>query len=217
MLIAVDFDDTIATNRYPFVGEIIPYAKEIINFLHEEGHLIMLWTVRGTEKINELGYIDSKGKNSSLDNAKKFCMDNGIHIDYYNFNPSHPSNSPKQLADIVIDDINLGCPTKLFKNRLCVDWLEVGRLLVNKGFIRMGQLEILIADEKKTNSREGKLLNEIWLPKKGYVGSLKARIGEDMFNELLNIGIININIFGTLWMLTDFGQRYCKELFENGE
>ena len=149
MLIAVDFDDTIATNRYPFVGDLIPYAKEVINMLYSNGCAIMLWTVRGTNEINEFGYNNPHGKLNALDNAKQFCENNGIPINFFNFNPRHPSNSPKQLADYVIDDINLGCPTMIFKNRRVVDWIEVAKILNKEKLISDNQLKFLIDNENQ--------------------------------------------------------------------
>lgn len=142
MLIAVDFDNTIATNRYPLVGDLIPNAKEVINMLSTK-HMIMLWTVRGTEPLNEYGRSDVNGKTSSLKNAAVFCKDNGILIDFYNSNPYHPSNSPKQLADLVIDDINLGCPTMQFKGKTVVDWYRVAEILMKDGYISEEQFKTL--------------------------------------------------------------------------
>ena len=77
-VIGIDFDNTISTHNYPFTGVLIPHAKEILNLLHKNGHIIVLWTVRGNDKINELGMRDSKGTMSALDNAKEFCERNGV-------------------------------------------------------------------------------------------------------------------------------------------
>ena len=100
MVFGIDFDNTIATHNYPYVGELIPMAKEVINTLADNGHTIMLWTVRGNE------YWDSEGKINALQNAREFLDDNEIEVHYFNESPIHPSSSPKQLVDFFIDDIS---------------------------------------------------------------------------------------------------------------
>ncbi len=47
LIIAIDFDGTIVEEReYPNFGPLMPYAKQVINALKEEGHTLILWTVR---------------------------------------------------------------------------------------------------------------------------------------------------------------------------
>ena len=122
--IFIDFDNTIATHNYPYVGELIPMAKEVINTLADNGHTLMLWTVRGDESW------DSEGKINALRNAIEFLDENEIDIHYFNQSPIHPSSSPKQLVDYFIDDINLGTPLRFYKGRyLVVDWLALCRNL----------------------------------------------------------------------------------------
>lgn len=124
MVFGIDFDNTIATHNYPFVGELIPMAKEVINTLKDNGHYIFLWTVRGNESW------DSDGKINALQNAREFLDENEIEIDGFNSSPIHPSSSPKQHCDYFIDDINLGTPLRIYKGRyLVVDWLAICRNL----------------------------------------------------------------------------------------
>ena len=124
MIFGIDFDNTIATHNYPFVGELIPMAKEVINTLAENGHTIMLWTVRGDESW------DSAGEINALQNAIEFLDTNGIEIHYFNMSPIQPSSSNKQLVDYFIDDINLGTPLRIYKGKhLVVDWLALCRNL----------------------------------------------------------------------------------------
>ena len=100
MVFGIDFDNTISTHNYPFVGELVPMAKEVINTLKDNGHYIFLWTVRGDESW------DSEGKINALQNAREFLDENEIEIDGFNSSPIHPSSSPKQHCDYFIDDIN---------------------------------------------------------------------------------------------------------------
>ena len=46
MVIAVDFDGTIVTHRYPDIGDEIPFATETLKMLIKEHHKLILWSVR---------------------------------------------------------------------------------------------------------------------------------------------------------------------------
>jgi len=103
MIIAIDWDGTITEDpgdEYPKIGKLLPDAKEIINKLYDEGHHIIIWTVR-------YGY--------ALEDMIKFILKEGIKI--HGVNNNLLSNqvvrpvSPKILFDVVIDDRNiLGIP-----------------------------------------------------------------------------------------------------------
>lgn len=96
-IIAIDFDGTIVENRYPFIGRIRPFAFEAMEALQIKGHRLILWTHR---------------KGQKLDDAIKFCRSHGI--EFYAVNKNYPeevwndSDSRKIVADIYIDDNNLG-------------------------------------------------------------------------------------------------------------
>ncbi|WP_300437326.1 BT0820 family HAD-type phosphatase [Christiangramia sp.] len=97
LTIAVDFDGTIVENRFPEIGKPILFAFESLKKLQEEGHRLILWTYRSGNRLEE---------------AVDFCRKNGIK--FYAVNKSYPeeeydeSISRKILADIFIDDRNLG-------------------------------------------------------------------------------------------------------------
>jgi len=98
MIIAVDFDGTIVTHRYPKIGEPIPFAFEVLKQLAEEGNRLILWTYR-------------EGK--SLTDAVAFCRKNGLEFyavnsDYPNDSWTEKSVSRKIHADVYIDDKNFG-------------------------------------------------------------------------------------------------------------
>lgn len=99
MIIAVDFDGTIVEHRYPSIGRELPFATETLKKLAEEGHRLILWTVR-------------EGK--LLEEAVSFCHERGL--DFYAINRDYPEEdkeknnhfSRKLKADLWIDDRNLG-------------------------------------------------------------------------------------------------------------
>ena len=47
MTIAVDFDGTIVEHNYPKIGREIPFAVETLKMLAQDGHRLILWSVRG--------------------------------------------------------------------------------------------------------------------------------------------------------------------------
>lgn len=96
MVIAVDFDGTIVEHRYPRIGKPIPFAIETLQKLHADRHLLILWTVREGELLQE---------------AIDYCASKGLH--FYAHNANFPEenrlDAPRKLtADIFIDDRNLG-------------------------------------------------------------------------------------------------------------
>ena len=130
-IIAIDFDGTIVTHDYPRVGKPIPYAKEVIQMLNDNGHKCFLWTMRDKH---------------TLEDAKKYCDDNGIKIQGYNHSPDQFSDSPKQYATVYIDDAALGCPLIFdwdMSYRPYVDWYEVAKWLNKRGFITDYQFDSL--------------------------------------------------------------------------
>lgn len=97
LIIAVDFDGTIVEHRYPSIGRIRPLAFETLSKLQAKGHRLILWSHRAGKKLDE---------------AVEFCLSNGI--EFYAVNKNFPeeiwegTDSRKILADIYIDDRNLG-------------------------------------------------------------------------------------------------------------
>ena len=99
MIIGVDFDGTIVEDRYPDIGEEIPFATDTLKMLIKEHHRIILWTVR-------------EGK--YLEDAVNWCRERGV--EFYAVNRDCPEEttdnnqyfSRKLKADLWIDDRNLG-------------------------------------------------------------------------------------------------------------
>lgn len=98
MTIAVDFDGTIVEHEYPKIGKPIPFAIDVLKKLqYEEHHMLILWTVRA---------------GTLLDEAVEYCKNRGL--EFYAVNKNFPEEtlepgiSRKIVADIYIDDRNLG-------------------------------------------------------------------------------------------------------------
>lgn len=99
MTIAVDFDGTIVTHRYPAIGDEIPSAITTLKMLAAERHRLILWTVREGELLDE---------------AVEWCRKRGL--EFYAVNKDFPEEdvqrnkdySRKLRVDLFIDDRNLG-------------------------------------------------------------------------------------------------------------
>lgn len=95
--IAVDFDGTIVEHRYPAIGKELPFAIETLKLLQKKGHRLILWSYRAGDELEQ---------------AVEFCRMRGI--EFYAVNKNYPEEklgpgiSRKILADIYIDDRNLG-------------------------------------------------------------------------------------------------------------
>lgn len=98
MIIAVDFDGTIVRDRYPQIGNEMPFATDTLRMLLNEGHQLVLWTVRQGKELEE---------------AIAWCRERGV--EFYAVNKTYPGEdssepfySRKIKADIFIDDRNVG-------------------------------------------------------------------------------------------------------------
>lgn len=100
MIIAVDFDGTIVEHKYPKIGDEVLFATETLKKLINDGHRLILWSVREGELLQE---------------AVDWCHQRGV--DFYAVNRDYPEEngvesnnhfSRKIKADVFIDDRNLG-------------------------------------------------------------------------------------------------------------
>ena len=99
MTIAVDFDGTIVEHRYPEIGKEIIFATDTLKMLINDGHQLILWTVREGEMLDE---------------AVEWCRQRGV--EFYAVNKDFPEedvekneNSSRKLrVDLFIDDRNIG-------------------------------------------------------------------------------------------------------------
>jgi hypothetical protein len=114
MVIAIDFDGTIAEHTYPECGKIKPHAKEVINRLYNAGHEIIIWTCRWDHPM-EL--------------CRQFLAEHGIkyhklneHVDWAI--EMFKNDTRKIFADVYIDDRQLGGIPDC--------WLKIEKLLHKK-------------------------------------------------------------------------------------
>jgi hydroxymethylpyrimidine pyrophosphatase-like HAD family hydrolase len=99
MIIAVDFDGTIVTHEYPEIGREIPFAIKTLKMLANDGHKLILWSVREGEL---------------LEDAVNWCRERGL--EFYAVNKDYPEEekqynkhySRKLKADLWKDDRNVG-------------------------------------------------------------------------------------------------------------
>lgn len=101
MIIAVDFDGTIVEHRYPEIGNEIPFATATLRQLMQDGHKLILWSVR---------------EGDLLDEAVKWCEERGVR--FYAINQDIDEDaadrqgtkhfSRKIKAQLFIDDRNIG-------------------------------------------------------------------------------------------------------------
>ena len=96
-IIAVDFDGTIVEDKYPSIGKPMMFAFETLKMLQKDGYRLILWTYRTGESLND---------------AVKFCSENGV--EFYAVNKNFPEEiyteeTPRKLnVDLFIDDRNVG-------------------------------------------------------------------------------------------------------------
>ena len=105
LIIAIDFDKTIANTEHPRIHGLFNYAKEVINKWYEQGAYIIIWTCRTGKTELE---------------AEKFLLDEGIH--FHKINDHHPNGqlnfgteetithgitSRKVWSHILIDDTSI--------------------------------------------------------------------------------------------------------------
>lgn len=98
MIISIDFDGTIVSNKFPAIGEMMPDAARVVINLKNDGHVIIINTCRCGDELTD---------------AINFLLASGIPFDRINDNAlchssKFPTNSRKVYADCYIDDHNLG-------------------------------------------------------------------------------------------------------------
>lgn len=101
MIIAVDFDGTIVTDRFPEIGVPLFGAIESLLRFKENGYKLILWTCR-----------EDTPARAYLTEAVNFCHAHGLVFDAINANtPESPFNhlgpGRKVYADYYIDDKSL--------------------------------------------------------------------------------------------------------------
>ena len=103
-IIAVDFDGTIVTHNYPYIGKPLPNAFNTLIKLQGLGHKLILWTCRDGKELQD---------------AVDFCKQHGLIFDAVNDNLPGLGFDPKPkiYADLYIDDRGYGVSE--------IDWNEI--------------------------------------------------------------------------------------------
>jgi hypothetical protein len=117
-IIAVDFDGTCVTHKYPKIGRYIG-AEPVLKDLVAKGDKLILWTMRHGDELQA---------------AVNWFAERGIPLFGVNENPEQKTwtNSPKAYAHVYIDDAALGAPLSngLTGERPFIDWDVVRALLL---------------------------------------------------------------------------------------
>ncbi len=113
MIIAVDFDNTIARTTFPEIHDEIPDAISVLSRFQQAGHIVILWTCREGQVLND---------------ALLWLADHGFTPDCVNCHSEKQiakwENDPRKIgADIYIDD----------RNALCeIDWKRIEEFVAVK-------------------------------------------------------------------------------------
>lgn len=130
--IFLDFDGTVVEHAYPQIGNSNPLALEVIKKLQDNGHLLILNTMRV--------HFDDGSLQASLDYLNKHPAVSGIKIIRYTSSKIHPKPWHKEklkLADdIFIDDLALDVPLiDTREHGPMVNWKEVEKQLIEAGLL----------------------------------------------------------------------------------
>ena len=136
MIIAVDFDGTIVAHEYPKIGKEKIFATETLRQLINDGHRLMLWTVREGELLDE---------------AVEWCRQRGV--EFYAVNKDFPEEniskneqfSRKIKADVWIDDLNIGG---------LPDWGTIYRIITEKKTLQQVMEEKLVNQLPKPQKKK---------------------------------------------------------------
>ena len=142
MTIAVDFDGTIVEHRYPSIGRELPFATATLKKLIDDGHKLILWSVREGELLQE---------------AVDWCRERGVRFHAVNGffdedseedagdHDKNPHYSRKLKVECFIDDRNVGG---------LPDWGSIYQIISRH--ITYEELEELLAEQNQDYEEEPK-------------------------------------------------------------
>ena len=143
MNIAIDFDGTIVEHRYPGIGREIPFAIDTLKMLTQDGHRLILWSVREGQLLEE---------------AVEWCRERGL--EFYAVNKDFPEEnredkkfSRKLKVDMFIDDRNIGG---------LPDWGTIYKMITEKKSYRDILSEEYNSEEYEESPRKRKRLFGKW-------------------------------------------------------
>ena len=140
IVIALDFDGTCVSHRFPLIGEDIG-AVPVLKALVAKGHQLILYTMRADREV--LGatgddfIIDEKG--TFLTDAVNWFKQHDIPLYGIQQNPTQTrwTSSPKCYAHKYIDDNAIGTPLVQLDDEPhpFVNWYEMKKLLIGEGIL----------------------------------------------------------------------------------
>ncbi len=129
LTIWLDFDGTIVEHAYPSIGQLNPYAIEVIKKLQKAGHRIIFNTTR------------IEFNNGTFEEALEYLKEQGIALKEYTPQKLYPL--PFNIESIVlhqemfIDDMATNIPLTVCNELqgMMVDWVALEQLFLEKGLI----------------------------------------------------------------------------------
>jgi len=98
MTIAIDFDGTLHTGKWPAIGAPAPYARDVMKKLKNDGHRLIIWTCReGVPARDMINWLLEK--DIPFDRVNDNFPD---MIERYGY------NARKIGCDLIIDDNQIG-------------------------------------------------------------------------------------------------------------
>jgi len=108
MIVAVDFDGTIAVDGFPDISAAreVPDSIAAVKYLQEAGHTVVLWTCRED-------HPDDDDPRQYLSDALHWLSERGVDLEYANALPAEEEfrtfgRRTKVYADVYVDDRNIG-------------------------------------------------------------------------------------------------------------
>lgn len=150
-VICIDFDNTICLDEWPYIGPLIPGAKEVLSKLKDNGHKLILYTQRSSnypiccKELDE--YILKCG---STDDGYADLLTPAIEASPVIFDDVNNNTRWEQLTgdfsrkifmDYLIDDHVVGTKRLEVINKfgeVCkiVDWFDVDRWCMSEGLYK---------------------------------------------------------------------------------
>lgn len=141
VVIAIDFDGTCVTHEFPKIGKDIG-AVPVLRALVEQGHQLVLWTMRSNRKDNTGFSIEVPEIHNGdfLDDAVDWFKIHDIELYGIQTNPTQHewTTSPKAYCQLYLDDAALGAPLNFdikVSDRPFFDWAKAKRMLVLNGYL----------------------------------------------------------------------------------
>lgn len=127
-IVAVDFDGTLVQDNFPDIGEPFEEMFNAMKYLRENGVKVALWTSR-----------NFYGRRDLLEEAVKFCSEQGLEFDAINENVQEVQeltgeDTRKIYADLYIDDksINAIQSPLYWLNSVGLSWVDYLNSVRNK-------------------------------------------------------------------------------------